>query len=212
VKNAEIILSKHIIVAPFSGYLTSNGIVKDSYINFGQKLASLQNVTDLEISVPLLLEDAKWIDFNNNPQVKVYWKNDQDSWVYGNIYRKENQLNPNSQSLNVFVSLTNNSQNEYLFPGNYVRVLIEGITIPDVAEIPRYIVDNDNNLYFIDDSSRLGRTRVNIAAVQGDKLLIEKTLLDSTKIVTSILQKPLIGMLIEDVDEIKVEIDSLTAN
>ncbi|MFC1549982.1 efflux RND transporter periplasmic adaptor subunit [Candidatus Neomarinimicrobiota bacterium] len=212
VKNSEITLSKHIMVAPFSGYITSNGIVKDSYINFGQKIASLQNVTDIEISVPLLLEDAQWIDFNNSPHVKVYWKNDQDSWVSGSIYRKENQLNPNSQSINVFVSLTNNSMNEYLFPGNYVRVLIEGATIPNVAEIPRYIIDNDNNLYFIDDSSRLGRARVNIVSVQGDNLLIERTLRDSTKIVTSILQKPLIGMLIEDVDEVKVEIDSLIAN
>ncbi|MEE9189969.1 MAG: hypothetical protein V3U16_04270, partial [Candidatus Neomarinimicrobiota bacterium] len=169
-------------------------------------------VTDIEIAVPLLLEDAKWIDFNNNPRVKVYWKNDRDSWVYGSIYRKENQLNPNSQSINVFVSLTNNSLNEYLFPGNYVRVLIEGATIPDAAKIPRYIVDNNNNLYFVDDSSRLGRTGVNIISVQGDSVLIERTLRDSTKIVTSILQKPLIGMLIEDVDEVKVEIDSMVTN
>ncbi|MEE9573778.1 MAG: hypothetical protein V3W20_12065, partial [Candidatus Neomarinimicrobiota bacterium] len=51
VKNAEIALSKHIIFAPFDGYITSTGIVKDSYVNFGQKLVSLQNVTHIEISV-----------------------------------------------------------------------------------------------------------------------------------------------------------------
>ena len=212
VKNAEIAQSKHTIRAPFSGYLTSNGIVKDSYINFGQKLASLQNVTDIEISVPLLLEDTKWINFNKNPKAKVYWKDDEDSWVYGKIYRKENQLNPNSQSVNVFVTLNNNKLNQYLFPGNYVKVLIEGVTIPNVAEIPRYIVDNENNMYFVDDSSRLGRTKVNILSVQGDKILIEKTLKDSTKIITSILQKPLIGLPIEDVNAVQVEHDSTIAN
>jgi multidrug efflux pump subunit AcrA (membrane-fusion protein) len=212
VKNAEITLSKHKIVAPFSGYITSNGIVKDSYVNFGQKLASLQNVSDIEISVPLLLDDAKWIDFANSPEVKIYWRNDPDSWVSGKINRKENQLNPDSQSINVFVSLTNESLNEFLFPGNYVRVLIEGITIPDVAEVPRYIVDNDNNMYFVDDSSRLGRTKVNIVSIQGDIVLIEKTLPESTKIVTSILQKPLIGMLIEDINEVRAEIDTTVTN
>jgi len=211
VKNAEIILSKHIIKAPFSGYITSNGIVKDSYINFGQKLASLQNVTDIEISVPLLLEDSKWIDFSKNPKVKVYWKNDEESWVYGKIYRKENQLNPNSQSINVFVNLKNNSLNHYLFPGNYVTVHIEGVTVPDVAELPRYTIDNESNVYFVDDSSRLGRTKVNVLSVQGDKVLIEKTLTDSTKIVTSILQKPLVGMLIEDVNAPKIETSSTVA-
>jgi len=200
VKNAEITLSKHIIKAPFSGYITSNGIVKDSYINYGQKLASLQNVTDIEISVPLLLEDAKWINFNKNPKVKVYWEHNEDNWVYGKIFRKENQLNPNSQSINVFVSLNNNSLNHYLFPGNYVEVHIEGVTVPNVAKIPRYIIDNEGNLYFVDDSSRLGRTKVNVLSVQGDTVLIEKTLPDSTKIITSILQKPLVGMKIEDVN------------
>ena len=211
-KNAEITLSKHIIYAPFDGYITSNGIVKDSYINYGQKIASLQNVKDIEISIPLLLDDARWINFSKTPKVKVYWRNDENSWVYGKIFRKENQLNPNSQSINVFVSLTNNSLNEYLFPGNYVKVLIEGVTIPDVAEIPRYTIDNDNNLYFVDDSSRLGRAKVNVLSVQGDKILIERSLSDSIKIVTSLLQKPLVGMAIEDVNNIIVLPDTSIVN
>jgi multidrug efflux pump subunit AcrA (membrane-fusion protein) len=212
VKNAEIALSKYIIFAPFNGYITSTGIVKDSYINFGQKLISLQDVTNIEISVPLLLKDAEWIDFSNNPKVKVYWGSESDSWVYGDIYRKENQLNRNSQSINVFVSLENKALNQNLFPGNYVRVMIEGITIPNVATIPRNIVDNDNQIYFVDDSSKLGRTRVNIVSVQGDIVIVEKLLGDSIKIVTSILQKPLIGMPIEDVNTVNVVNDTTVTN
>jgi len=212
VKNAEITLSKHTIFAPFDGYLTSNGIVKDSYINYGQKLVSLQDVTHIEISVPLLLEDAQWIDFTKNPKVKVYWENDLDSWTYGNIFRKENQLDRNSQSINIFVSLNNYTLNQHLFPGNYVRVMIEGVTLPNVATIPRNIVNNDNQIYFVDDSSRLGRARVNVVSMQGDLALIENSLSDSTKIVTSILQKPLLGMPIEDMSNAIVEIDTTIVN
>jgi membrane fusion protein, multidrug efflux system len=212
VKNSEIALSKYTIVAPFDGYITSNGIVEDSYINYGQKLVSLQDVTHIEISVPLLLEDAKWIDFSNNPKVKVYWKNDLNSWVYGKIYRKENQLNRDSQSINVFVSLENKTLNQNLFPGNYVRVVIEGIIIPDIATVPRNIVNNDNQIYFVDDSSRLGRAQVNIISMQGDLALIENSLSDGTKIVTSILQKPLLGMPIEDMSNAIVENDTTIVN
>ena len=212
VKNAEIALSKHTIIAPFNGYITSNGIVKDSYVNYGQKLVSLQDVTNIEISVPLLLEDSRWIDFTKNPKVKVYWENDDNSWTYGNIYRKENQLDRNSQSINVFVSLNNENLNQHLFPGNYVRVMIEGRTIPNVATIPRNIVDNDSQIYFVDDSSKLGRTRINIISVQGDVVLVEKSLSDSTRIVTSILQKPLVGMPIEDVNTINVVNDTTATN
>ena len=212
VKNAEIALSKHTIIAPFNGYITSNGIVKDSYVNYGQKLVSLQDVTNIEISVPLLLEDSRWIDFTKNPKVKVYWGNDKDSWTYGRIYRKENQLDRNSQSINVFVSLNNENLNQHLFPGNYVRVMIEGRTIPNVATIPRNVVDNDSQIYFVDDSSRLGRARVNIVSVQGDVVLVEKSMEDSTRIVTSILQKPLVGMPIEDVNTISTVNDTISAN
>ena len=212
VKNAEIALSKHTIFAPFDGYITSNGIVKDSYVNYGQKLVSLQDVTNIEISVPLLLEDSRWIDFTKNPKVKVYWENDDNSWTYGNIYRKENQLDRNSQSINVFVSLNNENLNQHLFPGNYVRVMIEGRTIPNVATIPRNVVDNDSQIYFVDDSSRLGRARVNIISVQGDVVLVEKSMEDSTRIVTSILQKPLVGMPIEDVNTISTVNDTISAN
>ena len=210
VKNAEIALSKHIIYAPFDGYITSNGIVKDSYINFGQKLISLQDVTNIEISVPLLLDDAKWIDFTKNPKARVYWENDSDSWTYGQIFRKENQLDRNSQSINVFISLNNKNLNQNLFPGNYVRVMVEGITIPNIATIPRNIVDNNNQIYFVDDSSKLGRMFVNIVSVQGDMVLIENSLKDSLRIVTSILQKPLVGMPIEDVNTVIV-VDDTTA-
>jgi multidrug efflux pump subunit AcrA (membrane-fusion protein) len=203
VKNSEIALSKYTIVAPFDGYITSGGIVKDSYINYGQKLVRLQDVTHIEISVPLLLEDAKWIDFTENPKVKVFWGNDPNNWASGRIYRKENQLNPNSQSINVFVSLENKSLNQNLFPGNYVDVIIDGVTIPNLATIPRNIVNNDNQIYFVDDSSKLGRARVNVVLMQGDFALIEKSLNDSLKIVTSILQKPLVGMPIEDINDPK---------
>jgi len=212
VKNSEITLSKHTIVAPFDGYITSSGIVKDSYVNYGQKLVNLQDVTHIEISVPLLLEDAKWIDFSINPRVKVYWENNNNSWAYGKIYRKENQLNRDSQSINVFVFLENKTLNQNLFPGNYVRVVIEGITIPNVATVPRNIVNNDNQLYFVDDSSRLGRAQVNVISMQGDLALIENSLNDGTKVVTSILQKPLLGMPIEDMSNTIVEIDTTIVN
>ncbi len=212
VKNAEIRLSKHSIYAPFDGSITSSGIVKDSYVNFGQKLVSLQDVTNIEVSVPLLLEDARWIDFSNNPRVKVYWGSEPDNWSYGKIYRNESQLDPNSQSINVFVSLDNKELNQRLFPGNYVRVMIQGMTIPNIATIPRHIIDNDNQIYFVDDSSRLGRAKVEVVSVQGDDILIKKSLDDSIRIITSLLQKPLVGMPIEDMNNPIVEIDTTIVN
>ena len=48
--------------------------------------------------------------------------------------------------------------------------------------------------------------------MQGDLALIENSLSDSTKIVISILQKPLLGMPIEDMSNAIVTIDTTIVN
>ncbi len=203
VKNAEIILSKHIISAPFDGFITSGGVIQGSFINTGQKVVTIRNAKNIEISIPLLVEDAKWIDFDNNPVVKVFWSDYSDDWVQGVVNRQEKQLDRNSQSMNVYVNLNNKDLNPNLFPGNYVRVLIQGRIIPAVAVIPRYVIVNDNQVYYVDEGSKLGRTTVEVIAVQGDIALIGKTLPENTRLITTILQKPLVGMPIEDVSVIR---------
>lgn len=209
VKNAEILLSKHTINAPFNGYITSNDIIRGSFVSAGQIIITLRDIKNIEISIPLLLEDANWVDFSGNPPAKIFWGDNQQEWVTGTVIRKDNQLDRNSQSINVFVQLENSDLNPNLFPGNYVNVLIQGKTIPDVATVPRFTIDNDNNIYFVDEESKLGRTTVDIVSVQGDVVLIRRSLPDNIRIVTTILQKPLIGMPIQDVS---VEMDNATEN
>ncbi len=213
VKNAEIILSKHIITAPFDGFITSGGVIQGSFINAGQKIVTIRDARNIEISIPLLLDDARWIDFDKNPLVKVYWSDDSNDWVEGVLSRQEKQLDRNSQSMNVHVKLENSELNPNLFPGNYVRAVIQGKIIPDAAVIPRYVIVNNNQVYFVDDG-KLGRTDVTVVAVQGDIALIRKTLPENTRLITTILQKPLVGMPIEDVSlpgESTVSDDSVAA-
>ncbi len=199
VKNAEIILSKHIITAPFDGFITSSGVIQGSFINTGQKVVTIRDAKNIEISIPLLVEEAKWIDFDVNPVVKVFWSDNSAEWVKGVVVRQEKQLDRNSQSMNVYVNLNNSNLNPNLLPGNYVKVLIQGRIIPDVAAIPRYVIVNDNQVFFVEESSKLGRTTVDVIALQGDIALIGNTLPENTRLITTILQKPLVGMLIEDV-------------
>jgi len=208
-KNAEILLSKHAITAPFDGYITSKGIIRGSFVNAGQMIITLRDVKNIEISIPLLLEDANWVDFSGNPQAKIFWSDNHREWVTGTVTRKDNQLDRNSQSMNVFVQLENIDLNPNLFPGNYVNVSIQGKTIADVASVPRFTIDSDNNIYFVDENGTLGKISVDIVSVQRDVVMIQRSLPDNTRIVASILQKPLIGMPIQDVSVESTEDDSV---
>jgi multidrug efflux pump subunit AcrA (membrane-fusion protein) len=215
VKNQEILLSKYRIAAPFSGYIKSNGIIEGSFVSKGQQLFTLNDAANVEIAVPLLVEEVNLIDFSNPPAAKVFPDKYQNEVLYGKIYRKETLLNRNSQTLNVYVSFTNKRLNSHFLPGNYVSVKIEGAKLSNVAKIPRYVVDNDNYVYTMEDG-KLARRKVDVIALQGNFAIIKKpALVDlsngknivgsgvtlDVKIVTTILQKPLIGMNIESVNE-----------
>ena len=200
VKNQEILLSKYKIIAPFSGYIKSNGVVEGSYVSRGIHLCTLADPVNVEIAVPLLTEEVNLINFSSPPEVKIFPDKHEGEIIKGKIYRKETLLNRNSQTINVYVSFTNNRLNTYYLPGNYVKVKIEGSFLKDVAKIPRHIVDNNNFVYTMEDG-KLARKKVELVTIQGNNAIIKKSDNEEMQIVTTILQKPLIGMRIKSNNE-----------
>ena len=200
VKNQEILLSKYKIIAPFSGYIKSNGVVEGSYVSRGIHLCTLADPVNVEIAVPLLTEEVNLINFSSPPEVKIFPDKHEGEIIKGKIYRKETLLNRNSQTINVYVSFINNRLNTYYLPGNYVKVKIEGSFLKDVAKIPRHIVDNNNFIYTMEDG-KLARKKVELVTIQGNNAIIKKSDNEEMQIVTTILQKPLIGMRIKSNNE-----------
>ena len=70
----------------------------------------------------------------------------------------------------------------------------------NVAKIPRYVVDNENHVYTMEDG-KLARRKVDVVTFQGDVAVIKNTVPEDMKIVTTIIQKPLVGMKIKSTNE-----------
>jgi len=211
VKNQEILLSKYKITAPFTGYIKSNGVVEGSFVSKGSHLFTLSDAVNVEIAVPLLIDEVNLINFSNPPIVKIFPDNHQEEVAYGKIYRKETLLNRNSQTLNVYVSFTNGNLNSFFLPGNYVKVKIEGMMFKKVAKIPRHVLDNEQFVYTMEDG-KLARRKVDLVAIQGNDAVIKYAGNDDMNIITTILQKPLIGMPVKSANEsieLKEEIPDL---
>jgi multidrug efflux pump subunit AcrA (membrane-fusion protein) len=200
VKNQEILLSKYKISAPFSGFIKSAGVIENSYVAKGQQLFSLSDAVNLEISVPLLVEESNLIDFSAIPTLRIYSDKNAKDYITGKVLRRETNLDRNSQTLNVYVSFSNDNLNSYFFPGNYVNVKIHGKRLTNVAAVPRNLVDNDGYLYTMEDG-KLAKQKVDVITMQGNKAIIRNTIPDNTTLVTTILQKPLIGMEIQATDK-----------
>ena len=190
VKNQEILLSKYKIIAPFDGFITSNGIIENSYISKGQQLFSISDAKNLEIAVPLLVEEINMVNFSSAPLVKIYSDKNSKDFITGKVLRKETNLDRNSQTLNVYVSFDNNNLNPYFLPGNYVNLKIQGKHLENVAAIQRSLINNDGFVYTL-EKGKLAKKEVDLITIQGNKAIIKNTLPENTILVTTVLQKPL---------------------
>jgi membrane fusion protein, multidrug efflux system len=200
VKNQELLLSKYIIKAPFDGFIKSNGIIERSYVSKGQHLFTLSDARNLEIAVPLLIEQIDMLDLSGNTSVKIYSGNEKSIYIKGTIVRKEALIDRNSQTLNIYVAFQNNNLNPEFLPGSYLKLEIAGKKFKDVASIPRNLVDNNNNI-FVMNEGKLARIPVELIAIQGQHAIIKNTLPKETRLVTTILQRPLVGMSIKSGNE-----------
>ncbi len=85
-------------------------------------------------------------------------------------------------------------------PGNYVHVEIEGRTLRDVAAVPRHLLDPEGRVYTMEEDGTLGRERLELVTYQGDMAIVRNTAAEEPVIVTTILQKPLVGMAIRSIN------------
>ena len=201
VKNQEITLSKYEITSPFDGFISGVGVIENSFVSKGQHLFTVVDAANVEIAIPLLVEDFKMIDFSKSPKVKIFTEKFPNEIMYGRIIRKETKIDRNSQSINTYVTFTNTNLKPSFLPGNYVSVAIEGEQLKNVAVVPRYLIDDDNEIYTL-ENGKLNKRKVELVAFQSDKAIIRgKELKENSTLVSTVLQKPLIGMEIKSIKD-----------
>jgi RND family efflux transporter MFP subunit len=200
VKNQEILLSKYEIAAPFDGYLSNSELIENSYVTRGQKLFRLIDAENLEIAVPLLVDEINLINFKTSPVVKIYSQKDESKYLTGKIFRKDISLDKNTQTINAYVSFTNNNLASDFLPGNYVEVEIAGKKLKNVAVIPRHLIDNEQNVFIIEEG-KLARKKVEVLKYQQNNAIVAESIPEESKLITTILQKPLIGMKIDSIND-----------
>lgn len=200
VKNQEILLSKYNIAAPFDGYLSDSDLIENSFIVRGQTLFTLIDAKNLEIAVPLSVDEINMISFQSPPSVKIYYENDKDNYLEGKIFRKDINLERSTQTTNVYVSCTNNKLKSDFLPGNYVTVEISGKKMHDVAIIPRHSITNDGNVFVIEEGM-LAVKDIDVLVYQEDFAIVQRSIQEESKLVSTILQKPLVGMKIDSIND-----------
>lgn len=145
IKSAEERLSKYTLYAPFSGVLTNATINPGSLIRVGQKLGELMNTGSYELQAIIPLSELKYIR-KGNP-VALISDDINGKWA-GTVSRISNQIDPGTQTVQVFIRVSGKGLRE----GMYLTGNVAAPAIEDAMELPRNLLIEQNTVFTVQDT------------------------------------------------------------
>jgi RND family efflux transporter MFP subunit len=204
---AKLDVERCIIRSPF------NAVIKTKHADVGARvsptapLAVLTGTDEYWVETLVSINQLTWIQFPvsersegsrvliRNPSV---WREEQ--YREGRVLHLMGQLEEAGRLAQVIVSVPDpmgiegNSDLPPLLIGSYVRVDIEGVSIPDVIVLPREYIHEDNSVRVMNDQDALEIRRVEIVFRGREEVFVSKGLFDGDRVVTSDLSAPVDGM------------------
>jgi len=214
-RKALINLERTELKAPFDGRVSRESVDIGQYVSPGQSLATLYATSAAEIVLPLEEEDLLWFQVpgftpGNGPgsPAKVMARiAGQDLTWPGRVVRAEGKLDERTRMINVVVRAEKPyDRKPPLAAGLFVTVHIEGKILSEAALIPRAALRQDHRVWVVDKEDRLQFRNVDVARLQGDRVLIQSGLNNDEIVAISRLKVVTDGMtvrtiLAEDADK-----------
>jgi multidrug efflux pump subunit AcrA (membrane-fusion protein) len=148
IKGDEERLKKYSVYAPFNGSIVAVTAETGAIINPGSPIATIIKTVALEVAVPVSPENISLIKVGN--KVNLSSENKEMKWN-GKVARIAQNINPNTQSIDVFVSIESNIEQQ-LYNGMYVEASIYADQVDNADEISRRSFLNDQTIYTVVDS------------------------------------------------------------
>ncbi len=185
IQKDELQLSRHTLRAPFNGTYREVYLEAGAYINMGGRIARAIRTDKMELEVPLERIDADWV----KPGDKARVISDRGDYEWeGYVIRKNQFVDPNTQSQGIFIQLKNNSKMP-LLAGEFLHAEFPGHPVSGVMEMPRNAVVNSNEVFVVVDG-RLEKRNINVVKVN------ERTLLfNGLKEGEVLVMQPMVNML-----------------
>ena len=187
IKSDEYKLSKFQQIAPFNGSIVDAFSDEGAIVNPGSPIIQVMRNDELEIEIPIAIKYMDKIKIGNPVELL-----ENENIETGKVVRKGEFINPNTQSVPVYVK-PNKGHN--LYYGMYVQAEIAFNSNELVAKIPRKAVFGKNKIYKLSSDSTIHSININIRS-KDDKNFYVSGIEDSTIIVS----QPLINVK----DSIKV--------
>jgi multidrug efflux pump subunit AcrA (membrane-fusion protein) len=146
-------ISKYHLYAPFDGNLMEVFTQFGTVVNPGSQIARIIQTGNLEVEVPVQVEVANFLHVGDKAAISTEGK----SVKYeGRIIRMGRYVNPNTQSIDVFVSIDATAADK-MYDGMYVELEVKADTLEDVIKIPRKALIGKEEIYLVQDTLLIRR-------------------------------------------------------
>jgi len=187
IRDLEIMHEKHFIRAPFAGSIVAADLRPGSNVRSGTRIGEIINLEELEMVVPLPVEDVQWID----PDSPVVLSSEEirGEW-HGSIRRIGKTVDQQTQTIQAYITVDNGDE---LYDGILLKASIPGSTIDGAVRVPRRALYNQRNVYLIQDSVLVFR-QVEVARREPESVIVTGGLSRGDVVVTDVLQGVSPGM------------------
>jgi multidrug efflux pump subunit AcrA (membrane-fusion protein) len=186
VKSLEDRLSKYVLYAPFSGVLTSTLINKGAVVRSGQQLGQLMATGHYELVATVPLSQLNYLQ--PGAEVRLVSEDIEGTWT-GKVNRISDLVDPNSQTVDVFVGVRGND----LRQGMYLRGSATAKPIDGAVAIDRDLLINESEVYVLSNDSLLRLMPVTVRRFQRNTAIVTG-LPDGAELVTSAVAGAYDGM------------------
>ncbi|HSH00800.1 MAG TPA: efflux RND transporter periplasmic adaptor subunit [candidate division Zixibacteria bacterium] len=190
VRDLEIQQSKHVVRAQFDGAVVDADRRVGATVRPGTRLGSLVNLEDLEVELPLVVNDINWINFDEPVTFSASGLSGQWS---GKIVRVGGAIDKQTQTVPLYVRLED-APEETLLDGVFFTASATGRVIERALEIPRRALYEESYVYVVNNGA-LEYRQVTVDRLQQATAIISDGLSDGDTLVIEPLQGVAPGML-----------------
>ncbi|MEM7107400.1 MAG: efflux RND transporter periplasmic adaptor subunit [Bacteroidota bacterium] len=146
IKSKEANLRKYKFYAPFDGSISQINLQSGSFVNPGSNIGRVLRSNKLELRVDVGTSDIDWVEMGAEASVT----SERDKVLKGKVTRIGDYINPQTQSIDVFITLEP-SENR-IYDGEYLKANIPGRIVQHGMIIPRNAIFNTNEVFVLEDS------------------------------------------------------------
>ncbi|TXC76935.1 efflux RND transporter periplasmic adaptor subunit [Luteibaculum oceani] len=196
VKNAEIVLAKYRLRAPFNGVVTEALVDPGTVIRPGQKLGTYIQPNQYELPVQINLAEVKFLSTGMEVMLQSPALGNKE-WT-GKVIRINKAIDPNSQMCTIVVGVEGSD----LKDGMFLNAELQAREIPNSITLPRSAMVDGNAVYKVQDN-KLKLTRVTVVH-RGDQEVIITGLKEGEWVLTKVPPGAFEGMEVKVYEQNKV--------